>query len=54
MGLKIVACLQKWPLDLLNVCTIYVWDLDKWLLKTGGLLTQMAFITGSTVTDNCP
>ena len=28
-----------------------IWDLDKWLLKTGGPLIQVAFITGSTVLD---
>ena len=33
----------------LNVCRIYIWDADKYLLKTGGLLIQIAFITGYTV-----
>ena len=34
----------------LNAYKIYIWEMDKWLLRTGGgLLIQVAFITGSTV-----
>ena len=55
MGPNILVCLWRWPLNRgLNLYKIYIWVLDKWLLKTGGLLIQVAFITDSAVVSIKP
>ena len=42
--------IKTWPLNSgPNICKSYIWDLDKWLLKTGGLLIQVTIISDSTV-----